>query len=262
VTPEKVKPSRPAETEPAGCEIFINYRGSDSGSYGVALFLELSRRFGPGRVFLDVESIAAGADYAEQLLSRVRAARVVLAVIGPGWLARGGLFRRPLIKDREDWIRRELAEAFRAGVRVVPVLTDDTDLPAEQHLPACLASLPRCQFRRLRCRDPIADLDRIVRDLVAADPVLARLARHAAAAEPAGVERPGTGTSAEPAAVPGAARGRELAVLAARATRRQAELNLLPPRGPSASELYRVLRDGRRRCWVSYDDAGDDPTRP
>ena len=67
----------------AGGGVFINYRGEDSHSYGALLHAELSRRFGLQRVFLDAESIPAGADYATQLLDRVRQARVVLTVIGP-----------------------------------------------------------------------------------------------------------------------------------------------------------------------------------
>jgi hypothetical protein len=53
-------------------EVFINYRGEDSHSYGALLHAELSRRFGPELVFLDSESIPAGADFVEQLLGRVR----------------------------------------------------------------------------------------------------------------------------------------------------------------------------------------------
>src|SRR5262250_1929342 len=88
--------------------VFINYRGKDSYSYGALLYAELSRRFGPDLVFLDAESIPAGADYVAQLLDRVRQARVVLAVIGPRWLetADGGGGR--LIDDPADWVRREL----------------------------------------------------------------------------------------------------------------------------------------------------------
>ena len=57
------------------------------------------------------------------------------------------------IDDPADWIRRELAEAFAAGVRVIPVLTDDAEMPTEDELPGDLAALARCQYRRLRHRD-------------------------------------------------------------------------------------------------------------
>jgi hypothetical protein len=169
-------------------EVFINYRGTDSRSYGALLYVELSRRFGSEMVFLDSESLPAGTDFAEQLLEQARQARAMLAVIGPGWLAptRSRWLGRLRLKDNTDWTQRELAEAFAAGVKVIPVLTDDAELPAERELPACLAPLSRCQYRRLRCRDATADLDRIVNDLIASDPHLA----HAASRRSAPVPRP------------------------------------------------------------------------
>jgi len=155
--------------------VFINYRGADSRSYGALLYAELSRHYGADHVFLDSESIPAGADFAQALLARVRGCRVLLAVIGPRWLTTAGADGR-LIDDPADWVRRELVEAFVAGVRVIPVLTDDADLPAEADLPAQIAALGRCQYRRLRHRDAIADLDRLRAD-IAADPVLHAAAR-------------------------------------------------------------------------------------
>jgi hypothetical protein len=219
-----------------GGAIFINYRGRDSRSYGALLYLELSRRFGPENVFLDCESIPAGADYAEQLLDRVRLARVVLAVIGPGWLAGGGLRRRPRIRETTDWTRRELVEAFVAGVRVIPVLTDDAELPTWRQLPSCLAPLSRCQYRRLRCREASADLARIGNDLAAGDPELA-----IAASRPpdpaAGTELPPPADPRSPATV----LARRLAIAAARVEPPQAR--------PPHVTLYRSLVAGRKRCW-------------
>jgi hypothetical protein len=173
-------------------EVFINYRGTDSRSYGALLYVELSRRFGSELVFLDSESLPAGTDFAEQLLERARQARAMLAVIGPGWLGPTGLRRlgRTRFKDSTDWTRRELVEAFAAGVKVIPVLTDDAELPTERELPACLAPLSRCQYRRLRCRDATADLDRIVNDLIASDPYLAHAAWQRSATVPQVAPRP------------------------------------------------------------------------
>jgi hypothetical protein len=164
-----------------GSEVFINYRGEDSRSYGALLYVELSRCFGSELVFLDSESIPAGADFVEQLLGRVRRARVMLAVVGPGWLAAGQRWR-PWVKEPADWTRLELVEAFTAGVTVIPVLTDDAEMPTERELPGSLAALSRCQYRRLRHRDAVADLDRILGDLIAFDPQLALAARRRSAA--------------------------------------------------------------------------------
>jgi tetratricopeptide (TPR) repeat protein len=152
--------------------VFVNYRGVDTGSYGALLHSELSRRFGAELVFLDAESIRVGA-VVDELLGWVRRCRVMLAVVGPGWLATAGADGRRRIDDPSDWVRRELAEAFTAGARVIPVLTDGADLPAEADLPADIAALGRCQYRRLRHREATADVDRICADLAAADPALA-----------------------------------------------------------------------------------------
>jgi tetratricopeptide (TPR) repeat protein len=174
--------------------VFINYRGVDSRSYGALLYAELSRAFGPELVFLDSESIPAGADFAEQLLARVRGCRVLLAVIGPRWLTTAGTDGR-CIDDPVDWVRRELAEALAAGVRVIPVLTDDAGLPAEADLPEQIAALGRCQYRRLRHREATADLDRLHADLTA-DPDLR------AAAARRGGPAPASGPAVVPAQLP------------------------------------------------------------
>src|SRR5262249_52167809 len=162
-------------------EVFISYRSEDSHSYGALLYVDLSLRFGLERVFLDSESIPAGADFAAELLSRVRRASVLLAVLGPRWLTITDATGTPRITDPADWPRRELAEAFALGMRVIPVLTDGARLPAENGLPAALAHLARCQYRRLRHRDATADLVRIASDLSAADPSLAAAARRRSA---------------------------------------------------------------------------------
>src|SRR3984893_14737730 len=104
--------------------IFINYRSEDSHGYGALLYRDLTGHFGKNLVFLDAESIPAGADFVEELLARVRSARVLLAVIGPHWLTATDPTGGRRIDDPADWVRREIAEAFTAGVQVIPILTD------------------------------------------------------------------------------------------------------------------------------------------
>ncbi|HEX4703619.1 MAG TPA: TIR domain-containing protein [Pseudonocardiaceae bacterium] len=152
--------------------MFINYRGEDSHGYGALLYTELTRQFGKEQVFLDAESIPAGADFERELLDRVRSSRVLLAVMGRRWLTADPNGRRR-IDDPDDWIRRELAEAFTSGVRVIPILTDDAELPCAAELPADIAALSRCQYRHLRRREPTTDLARIVTELTSLDPNLA-----------------------------------------------------------------------------------------
>lgn len=154
--------------------VFISYRSLDSQGYGDLLYFGLAYRFGEDLVFLDCESIRAGTDFVTELLARVRSARVVLAVIGPDWLsATDPVSGRRRIDDPNDWIRRELVESYTHGVRVIPVLIDQTELPSAADLPSDIAALSRGQALRLRGRESSAGLTGIIRELVALDPVLA-----------------------------------------------------------------------------------------
>jgi hypothetical protein len=92
--------------------VFISYRGEDSHSYGALLHAELSRRFGSELVFLDSASIPPGEDFVDQLLRKVRQARVVLAVIGAQWLTAERPSGGRRIDDSGDWIRRESRAAL------------------------------------------------------------------------------------------------------------------------------------------------------
>jgi TIR domain len=149
--------------------VFINHRGEDSGAYGVLLHFVLSRYLGPEAVFLDSESLVAGSDYVDELLTRVHRCRVLLAVIGPHWLTATDQAGRRRIDNPHDWIRRELVEAFAAGVAVVPIVTDGAEMPVEDELPNDIAMLGRRQYRRLRHRDASADLARLIVDLAVLD---------------------------------------------------------------------------------------------
>ena len=146
--------------------VFLNYRGADSGSYAPLLYKELCEHLSPDEVFLDSESIAAGADFAYTVLRRVRTCNVLLAIIGPNWLIAPDREERRLIDNPADWIRRELVEAFQAGVTVIPVLIDGAEMPREVDLPGDIAQLGRCQYRRLRYRESSTDLARIRDDVL------------------------------------------------------------------------------------------------
>src|SRR5499433_1362295 len=156
--------------------VFINYRGADSDTAAVLVDRELSARLGCDRVFLDSRSIPAGADFAEELLGSLRACSVLVVVIGPRWLTLTDKAGRRRIDDPGDWIRREIAEALSAGLRVVPVLTGDAALPAEADLPADIAGLSRRQYLTLRHRYTGPDLEFLVERITEVDPELAKIA--------------------------------------------------------------------------------------
>ncbi|MFG3113533.1 toll/interleukin-1 receptor domain-containing protein [Streptomyces sp. NPDC048197] len=125
-------------------KVFINYRTGDGEKTAALIDQELSRRFGPEHIFRASKSIAPGEAYPEALLAALRRSSLLLAVVGPDWTN----FRARL-QEPEDWVRREIEEAFACELPVVPILDGRktnrlkrTDLPPELARLADLQSIP------------------------------------------------------------------------------------------------------------------------
>lgn len=124
--------------------VFISYRREDSAGQAGRLNDRLCAAFGAPQVFMDVDDIPPGENFVTILRRNVEAADVVLALIGPKWLARAdGRGRR--LDDEADFVRLEVGEALARGKRVVPVLLNGTAMPTQQELPTLLHALATCQ---------------------------------------------------------------------------------------------------------------------
>jgi hypothetical protein len=66
-----------------GGGIFVSYRRQESSHLAGRLYDRLTDRFGEGQVFIDVDTIEPGVDFAEEISRAVAACEVLLAVIGP-----------------------------------------------------------------------------------------------------------------------------------------------------------------------------------
>ncbi|MDX8048620.1 toll/interleukin-1 receptor domain-containing protein [Lentzea sp. BCCO 10_0798] len=152
--------------------VFVNYRTGD-GEWAAALVKrELSARFGAGQVFYASQSIRLGEDFSREILSGLRRCEVLLALIGPRWVNavdREGVRR---LDKPDDWVRREILEAFDCGLRVIPVLMDGIDPLREADLPDVLQRVARCQYLRIHHRSDDLDLPRLVDELVELVPEL------------------------------------------------------------------------------------------
>ena len=136
--------------------IFISYRRQESGHVAGRLSDRLIDRFGPERVFIDVETIEPGADFAEVIDRAVGGCAVLLAVIGPGWLRAADERGSRRLDDADDLVRLEIGAALARGVRVIPVLTEGALMPRRDELPENLAALTRrnaLQVRHVSFRD-------------------------------------------------------------------------------------------------------------
>lgn len=156
--------------------IFINYRAQEQAGYAALLDRELAERFGPDAVFRASRSIPPGADFTRDILDSLQQCQVLLAVMGPSWLAAGR--RCGTAADGVDWVHREIAEAFVANVRVIPILVEDAGMPSPLELSADIADLVRCQYLRLHHRSIGSDIERLVDELIRLVPELAADRHH------------------------------------------------------------------------------------
>ena len=148
--------------------IFISYRRDDSAGHAGRLSDRLEQRFGRERVFRDIEDIAAGEDFVVRLERQVADCQVLLALIGPRWLAPGPT-GRPRLFDEQDWVRREIAHALCRGVRVIPVLLQGATMPGAEALPPDLAPLARHNAMELREAQFDRDAEHLASVLAPAD---------------------------------------------------------------------------------------------
>jgi hypothetical protein len=126
-------------------KIFINYRREDSIDAAGRLHDRLARTFGHKNIFMDVEDIPAGVDFAKHLSEQVAASQVFLAIIGPTWLDAKDEDGGRRIDDPDDFVAIEITAALARNIRVIPVLVDGASMPKAGELPDPLKALARRQ---------------------------------------------------------------------------------------------------------------------
>jgi hypothetical protein len=125
--------------------IFISYRREDSAGYAGRLYDHLSGHFGRERVFIDIDTITPGQDFAEVLDRNVTSCDALIAVIGKSWLMCGDAQGDRRLDDPHDFVRIEVAAALDRRIPVIPVLVGGAAMPQQQDLPEALAMLARRQ---------------------------------------------------------------------------------------------------------------------
>ena len=149
-------------TVAGGGGIFVSYRRQETSHLAGRLYDRLADRFGEGQVFIDVDTIEPGVDFAEDIFRAVAACQVLVAIIGPAWLTaadeRGG--RR--LDDPDDIVRLEVEAALARDVRVIPILVEGAVMPNRQDLPESLAGLARRNALPIRHEGFRSDAGRLV----------------------------------------------------------------------------------------------------
>ena len=145
-------------------KVFISYRRSDAAGHARALHRELCRRFDIDFAFLDRAGIEVGDDFPERLRTAVDHCVVALVLVGPGWLEARSADGSRRLDDPSDFVRLEVAIALSRGKVVIPLLLDDTPMPASDLLPDALKAFARCDAFLLRGKD--YEYERQLEDLV------------------------------------------------------------------------------------------------
>lgn len=148
-------------------KIFISYRRSENDWQARALFERLWRHF-PHRVFIDLEGLKPGAEFADVIDEHLEECFVMLAVIGPKWIEE---IHDRLTHDEVDYVQIELARALGRGIPVVPVLVDGASIPKERELPSDLRRLAKRHALDLATKffdGQMAILEREIRSILAA----------------------------------------------------------------------------------------------
>jgi uncharacterized membrane protein YhaH (DUF805 family) len=123
--------------------IFLSYRRDDSAGAAGRLFDLLSQKLDGVKVFMDVDSLEPGVDFASVIDERLSGCDYFIAVIGPDWAGIKGPDESRRLEDANDYVRLEIEAALRRNIRVVPVLVDNARMPRPDEVPASLHGLLR-----------------------------------------------------------------------------------------------------------------------
>jgi TIR domain len=88
-------------------KIVVSYRRSDSVAIAGRICDRLIARYGTDSVFMDLEDVLPAADLRDRIKKSLNGGDVLLAVIGPNWLAGGGG-----IQTQNDPVRLEIETAL------------------------------------------------------------------------------------------------------------------------------------------------------
>jgi hypothetical protein len=142
--------------------VFLSYRRDDAGPYARSLHLQLSQRIPDAPIFMDLDSIEPGLDFAEVIGQAVSSSAVLVVLIGRQWAVltdEDGVRR---LDNPDDYVRFEVKTALEQGVRVIPVLVDGAKPLRQEELPAELHKLARLNAHKLSYDRYQNDADRLL----------------------------------------------------------------------------------------------------
>ncbi|WP_448640770.1 toll/interleukin-1 receptor domain-containing protein [Geodermatophilus sp. URMC 63] len=152
----------------AGKDVFISYRRAEKDQAG-RLHATLSARCHDWTIFFDTEAVEPGVNFVKQIEDFIAGVNrpidrgiLVLAVIGGKWNPVDRASGRTRLKNERDYVRHELETALSRNIPIMPVLLEDTGMPAPDELPETLAELHLQPAVRLRHEDYPSDIKKVI----------------------------------------------------------------------------------------------------
>lgn len=149
----------------ASHKIFLNYRREDSSGYAGRLYDRLTARYGAENVFIDIDSLDPGVDFADAIHETLSKCGIVLVIIGRSWLNIVGPDGSRRLDDTDDFVRRELEAALSGTKRVIPILVGGAEMPKTKELPEPLKSLSRRHAVELSDRRWHPDTEYLIQEI-------------------------------------------------------------------------------------------------
>ena len=155
----------PTKRQRRPLRIFLSYRREDASGHAGRLYDLLAARYGTERVFMDIDAIPLGSEFAETINRAVASCDVLIALMGRDWLEAKDSDGHRRLDDPDDFVRRELESALGQGVVVVPATVQGAELPRAEELPSSIAALTRRQGFQLSDTGWRDDVGRLIRRL-------------------------------------------------------------------------------------------------
>ncbi len=121
--------------------------------------------FGADQVFMDVDDIPPGADFASHIDAKVGSCDAMVVVIGKKWLTARNAEGQLRLSDPNDFVGLEVSLALQRGVLVIPVLVGGAQIPKAEELRADLKPLARRNALTLNDPEFQRDADILVQTL-------------------------------------------------------------------------------------------------
>ncbi len=113
-------------------------------------------------MFMDVEAIAPGQNFAQRIDQTINTCQTVLVIIGPKWKT---ILLERMGSQHEDYVRHEIESALARQTQVIPVLVGGAVLAELSEVPAPLKEIRFHQAFEIRDGSFRDDCDRLAREL-------------------------------------------------------------------------------------------------